>query len=322
MTHFPVIVCLDDPSGLEAVLAPFDENLHAPCQDCQDGRECADESCGVNPRAKWDWWVTGGRWGGYFRFRPEHASLVIPHEKQWSSPDVEPGYCDGGPKLALDLDGMRAEAAAQARERYAQWAKLTAGTPEALPWSVFTQNISEVNGYTIEQARTEYHSQPRVQAIKDTDFDWFASDAIAELQVPEQVYVERARASAVPGWAVVTTDGRWMEQGRMGWWTMSDATEGSKIGFWEAANAYIESLPDTTFLICIDCHILLGGKECATLSPSHARTPCSPRASTPGTSGRSRRTPSGTAAVTCASPRVTRGTARGTTKSTPRSTAG
>src|SRR5882724_4728280 len=158
MTHFPVVVCVDDPSNLEAILAPFDENLYESCQDCQDGNDCEDENCGVNPKAKWDWWVTGGRWGGYFKFRPEHASLVIPHEKQWSSPDVKHGYCDGGAKMALDLDGMRAESAAEARETYAQWVKLVAGTPEALPWSVFTENISEGNGYTIDQARAEYQS--------------------------------------------------------------------------------------------------------------------------------------------------------------------
>jgi hypothetical protein len=46
-----------------------------------------------------------------------------------------------------------------------------------------------------------------------------------------------------------------MEQGSMGWWGLNDATDGSRIGYWEAANAYIESLPDDTFLVCVDAHI-------------------------------------------------------------------
>jgi hypothetical protein len=242
MTHFPVVVCLDDPTKLEEALAPFDENLTEEWHP------------GGDAQAKWDWWVTGGRWGGYFPFKPEHESLVITPEKQWSSPELKPGYCDGGPKMALDLDRMRAEGAATAREMYAEWLKVTAGTPEALPWTVFTQNISEENGYTIAQAREEYHSQPRVRALKGTDFQW-QDDPISSLQVPEELYVERGRAHAIPGWAILTRDGRWMEQGQMGWWAMNDASEGSKIGYLEVANAYIDELPETTFLICVDCHI-------------------------------------------------------------------
>jgi len=254
MTHFPVVVCVDDPHDLDAALAPFDENLYEPCQDCQDGNSCPHEDCGVNPQAKWDWWVTGGRWGGYFPYRDEHAGLIIKPEERWSSPELKPGYCDGGPKLALDLDRMRAEQMAKARDVYAEWEKVTAGTPDALPWRVFMQNISEGNGYTIDQARGEYHAQPRIVAIRDTDFRWY-DDPVEEFGVSEDLYVERARARAVPGWAILTVDGRWMEQGNMGWFGWNDATEGSRIGYWEVANAYIESLPDSTFLICVDCHI-------------------------------------------------------------------
>lgn len=231
-------------------MAPFDENL-TECKDDCTKVDCTD--C-VNPQAKWDWWVIGGRWGGYFPYHEERASLVIAPEPGWSSPKIEPGYCDGGPKFALDLDRLRQDKADQARERHAKWVKVTAGTPEALPWSVFAENISEGNGYTVEQARTEYYSQPRIAALKGTDFQ-FSDDPVSGLQVPEALYVERGRAQAVPGWAILTIDGRWIEQGSMGWWGMNDATDGSRIGYWEVANAYIESLPDSTFLIAVDCHI-------------------------------------------------------------------
>lgn len=243
MTHFPVVVCVDDPDQLESALAPFDENITETWHP------------GGDVQAKWDWWVTGGRWGGYFRYRPEHASLIIKGEQRWSSPEIKPGHCDGGPKFALDLDGMRSAAAAEARDSYAAWLKIITGTPEAIPWTKFRERISGETGYTAERARDEYHAQPRVKVLKGTEFDWFSSDAIEELQVSEEIYVERARAGAVPGWAILTLDGRWMEQGQMGWWAMSDDTEASRIGFWEASNAYIDSLPDATFLIAVDCHI-------------------------------------------------------------------
>src|SRR6266498_1647520 len=250
MSHYSVIVCTLNPADIEARLAPFDENL-VPCPD-----DCATEDCTncVNPRAKWDWWVVGGRWGGYFAYRAEHAKAVIMPERQWSSPDFKPLHCDGGPKYALDFDVMRAEKVDQARKTYAEWTALTAGTPDALPWHVFTENISEGNGYTIDQARKEYRSQPRIKALEGTDFRWY-DDPVSTFGVPEDRYVEHARAQAVPGWGILTLDGRWMEQGNMGWWGMNDATEGSRIGYWEASNAYLESLDDNVYLICVDAHI-------------------------------------------------------------------
>ena len=254
MSHYSVIVCTDNPADIEAKMAPFDENI-PECKDGVDGTDCADDCTRCeNPQAKWDWWVVGGRWGGYFPFRLEHAASVIMPERRFSSPDFKALHCDGGPKFALDLDKLRTEKMDDARERYALWAKITAGTPEALSWSVFAENISEGNGYTIQQARDEYHSQPRIKALEGTDFQWM-DDPVGGLQIPEELYVERARAQAVPGWGILTLDGRWMEQGSMGWWGLNDATDGSRIGYWEAANAYIEALPESTFLVCVDCHI-------------------------------------------------------------------
>ena len=254
MSHYSVIVCTDNPADIEAKMAPFDENI-PECKDGVDGTDCADDCTRCeNPQAKWDWWVVGGRWGGYFPFRLEHATSVIMPERRFSSPDFKALHCDGGPKFALDLDKLRTEKMDDARERYALWAKITAGTPEALSWSVFAENISEGNGYTIQQARDEYHSQPRIKALEGTDFQWM-DDPVGGLQIPEELYVERARAQAVPGWGILTLDGRWMEQGSMGWWGLNDATDGSRIGYWEAANAYIEALPESTFLVCVDCHI-------------------------------------------------------------------
>ena len=209
-----------------------------------------------NPESKWDYWRIGGRWGGYFPYRNEVAGQVIRTERGWDSPDdIMPLHCDGGPKSALDLKAMRAEKAAEARKLYAGYQEVTAGTPAALPWSAFTDNISPESGYTAEQARDEYHSQPRVEALRGSETFRWHDDVIGEFSVPEKLYVERARARAVPGYAVVTTDGRWMAPGKMGWFGMSSDEENDRIGYWEASNAYIEALPDDAWLVALDCHI-------------------------------------------------------------------
>jgi hypothetical protein len=207
-----------------------------------------------NPDSKWDYWRIGGRWGGYFPYQPANVTRVMRPERGWDSPDMKPLHCDGGPKGALDLAGLREEKADEARKRYAEWTALTDGLPEALPWRTFADNVSPGSGYTIEQAREEYHAQPRIVAIRDTDFRYY-DDVIATFGKPEAVYVETERARAVPGYALVRLDGRWMAPGTMGWFGMSDDEEGDRIGYWEAANAYIDALENSTFLVALDCHI-------------------------------------------------------------------
>lgn len=69
------------------------------------------------------------------------------------------------------------------------------------------------------------------------------------------VYAEKARAGAVPGFALVTTHGQWMAPGQMGWFGATDASDDSRAGYWKTANAYIEALPDDAWLVAVDCHI-------------------------------------------------------------------
>jgi hypothetical protein len=304
MSHFTVVVCIDDPDRLDAVMAPFDEGRKVtPYRSYEDGGPASywavkslrekgglnpddatltwaqvaeahnrlwddgdpllvDDESGraytmstYNPESRWDYWRIGGRWGGYFPYRKGCRRLVIKPERGWDSPDViTPDRCDGGPKSALDLDALREARANEARKTYAEWAELVKGTPEALPWSAFTDNISDGNGYTIERARQEYHSQPRIEAIKGTDFRHY-DDPVAEFGKPEALYAEQEKARAVPGYAMITLDGRWMAPGKMGWFGCSTDGEGDRIGYWEAANAYIEAVPDSAYLIALDCHI-------------------------------------------------------------------
>lgn len=307
MSHFSVVVCIDDPAKLEAVLAPFDENLEVePYRDYEDGKpgehwavKALREHEGLNPDdatltwaqvaeahnrryggdggedlmlvsddgraytmstrspdAKWDWWTIGGQWAGYFVCKDGARGRVLSPQRNHRSADViEADRCDGGAKRDLDLDVLRERCAQKAVKALAQWRTITEDTPPAMSWATFRDLVSGESGYTIERAREEYHSQPRVQAIWDTDFAW-DDDPIAEYDgQPASLLVEKAKARAVPGYAMITLDGRWMAPGRMGMWGAGTETESDQIGYWEAANAYVGSLPDDAFLIVVDCHI-------------------------------------------------------------------
>lgn len=213
-----------------------------------------------NPESKWDWYQIGGRWTGYFKVKSiaNRDDIINGEPGLMTASNRDVSRCDGGKKANLDLDGMRDEAAAEASAKYDRYHALVAGWPEAKPWSYFVRHVDQGDGsgYTIEQARMDYADQTRVKLVRDTEFDvFFGPDAIEEYAKPREVLVEQARASAVPGYAVLTRDGKWMAPGSMGWFGMSNDDEDSRAHYLEVANRYLDALPDDTWLIQVDCHI-------------------------------------------------------------------
>lgn len=57
-------------------------------------------------------------------------------------------------------------------------------------------------------------------------------------------------------WGYLTLDGDWVEKGRMGWFGMSDADESTdaEIRWKKAYLDWIGSMPDSTWVINVDCH--------------------------------------------------------------------
>lgn len=292
MTHYTVLVAVDDPEKLDEVLAPFDENISVPayrdylrgapqehwsvrplreegllpdgeltweqvasahnarCGDDDDYEKIFTEDGAAwtmstyNPQSKWDWYAVGGRWKGYFPYDSAMEHLVI-------NPDGQ--RADGGQKKALLLDSLRFEREADARMQYRGFSELVSGLPEALPWKAFTARLSQ--DYKIEQARDDYHGQERVRALKGTEFDYPLDDAIERYGCTEAEYAGKARDSAVPGYALLTHDGRWVEPGKMGWFAVSDDDEDSRAEYNRIANEYIDSLDEEMYLIIVDVHI-------------------------------------------------------------------
>ncbi|WP_034271069.1 hypothetical protein [Haloechinothrix halophila] len=68
-------------------------------------------------------------------------------------------------------------------------------------------------------------------------------------------YVQQCRDQAIPGWATLTHDGRWLSPGRMGWFGMSDEDPQSQADYLTEANAYLDSLSGDMWLVTVDCHI-------------------------------------------------------------------
>lgn len=217
-----------------------------------------------NPESKWDWYSIGGRWLGYFPIKPG-GGLIPADEIINGTPgafdnEAEDGCCDGGKKRHLDLDALRAKKAQAAREEHQAYHRVVEGTRPATPWSVFIARVEDKEGafadYSIDHAREDYHSQPRVRALAQSEeFKHHWGLEPEEYEVPEDDYAQRAADRAVPGYAVLTQEGQWMAPGKMGWWGMGSDDEESYDAYVKAANAYIDGLDDDTYLIVVDCHI-------------------------------------------------------------------
>jgi hypothetical protein len=208
-----------------------------------------------NPESKWDWWQIGGRWGGYFPIKSHHPSLIAGH-MGWNQTQSTAGKADGGIKAALDLDGMRAAAGDEARKTWATFQEAVAGTPTCKRWSEFIAEV-EAKTLTIEQARDEYHAQPRVAAFRApayrATFGPFSS--LEDYDMSESQFVARAVAASVPGYAVLSAKEGWLAKGEMGWFGMGADDHSSEAGYWEHVNGLIDGLPDEAFLVVVDCHI-------------------------------------------------------------------
>lgn len=211
-----------------------------------------------NKRSKWDWYLIGGRWTGYFSVRPEWVgdpALINGEPGVMTEPNADRHKCDGGPKRMLDFEFMRDWAEVDEGVRWKEFHAIADLHPETKSWAWHRDRVQdEADPMTIDDARKAYHAQPGVLALNGTDFRGY-DDPYHRFGVDLATFQARARRDAVPGWSLLTLDGQWREKGRMGWFGMSDATDESDAAFKAWANEYLESLDDDVIIVAVDVHI-------------------------------------------------------------------
>lgn len=243
---------------------------------------------GVIGGSRWDWYQVGGRWRWSLLARQgvDRSALVLTElrgssnryaadqweieERQKAGLPIGPEYgpngglwCDGGPRGLLDFDAMRDHAAAKADAEYDVWDQFWTGLPAevrepAKPWSHF-RTIMQAEGRRGEDAkvlRDAYHAQPWLRAARQhPKLDAVWDCPLDRYGIGREAFVANARADALPGWALLTLDGEWIEAGKMGWWGMSDSTDDSGAAYREAANRYLDELDPEALIVTVDVHI-------------------------------------------------------------------
>ncbi|GAA2783001.1 hypothetical protein [Saccharopolyspora taberi] len=110
--------------------------------------------------------------------------------------------------------------------------------------------------YTLDQARDDYAAQPRIAAIR-AHYQGFWLEGPEDIfdHLSRDEFVQRQRLHAIPGFATLTHDARWLAPGRMGWFGMSNDTDESQRAYLDEANDYLDGLDDEMWLVVVDCHI-------------------------------------------------------------------
>lgn len=262
VSQFRVSVCLPPgpPGGvaaaLAAALAPFDMNRPAT----------------GNPDGRWDWWHIGA--GDEFAVKPRHdGDPLLIHQPAWpggAPRERLPLRCDGGPRGLLDFEATRASAIAGARDQWQaeqqDWQRLVASHPPALPLSAFlARNHADPQGYTREQAIADHHRQPLIRALSggrptgrypnlalwilcpgDDPISYYTRDPQADLDL--------AAAWAIPTFALLTTDGQWLDADQPGPFGHARPGEDRSGAYARQATAYLDGLDGDCVIVRLLCH--------------------------------------------------------------------
>ena len=218
----------------------------------------------TNPNRKWDWWVVGGRWSGYFNRNGSPGDPNAPASMQ--------NLPEDGNSIRL-ADWKYNERIEAKKERYGRYYDdlhaAMAEHPAPLTWEQMRDKHTNGDAPTDwDAARTEFHNQPAVLAAKevvafdateeDKADEWGRGkiissfgDSVDDWFGERDDVVFRKAAGTVLPFAYLDSDG-WHAKGEM----LMFAAVADENENWH--RQLIERLDNTdpdTVLVAVDCHI-------------------------------------------------------------------
>lgn len=173
-----------------------------------------------NPNKKWDYWRIGGRWRGKLKARSGVlGDLTWEHTIDGQQHHDTEGHfdCVQIKDLDLSIDTSRYQRAIRFWEVNVEGQELT---PEENP----------------DDFRSFWKPQ-------------YYTDKFGE----KETYAKSESLHCI--WALVTPDGKWYEQGDMGWFGTSDATESTTKAYIEFFEKSLNEANPEHFITVLDCHI-------------------------------------------------------------------
>jgi hypothetical protein len=258
---------VEAPKDLPRISVPFKETYSTFDEFAAEwhGRKERDETYNrygywQNPNAKWDWHEIGGRWSGFFKLKKGSTGRLGSQYNFSGELKESKNRADMCFKSEVDFESMRNEMGKEAAKRYDAVHKAIEGTPPNDSWEIVKGEFDlKTHNNLIDKARKVYHAQPRVKAFTEfgrseegREMIGFFS-GVEEYDVSREQYIQTARNHAAVPFAVLK-DGKWYEQGEMGWWGMAHNEKDPET--WNSmVNKLYDELPETALLIAVDCHI-------------------------------------------------------------------
>lgn len=202
----------------------------------------------TNPNAKWDWYVLGGRWNGFFKLKPD-----TPENKEFVG---EPGVfgnsredyshrSDHTQKKYVDVEFMVNEAKEESEKVFDQVIEAVGEYP--LPDIKTWEEVA--SGEYSKEKREEYFNQEPVRKLREISPFLKYKDFMCS----KEEYIEKNKYNRFMTFAVVK-DRKWYERGEMGWWGL--ASNEKEQGTWEEEFIDIwDSIDDDEWISAVDCHI-------------------------------------------------------------------
>ena len=174
-----------------------------------------------NPNSKWDWYVLGGRWRGFFKAKKEKKGICGDSGGLYKI-EPTPGWYDQLKKGDIDFQGMRNLVINKAIQTYKKFEKKFKEDPKCKNFNPYfdfgVENKGNRNNF-IPESREEYIN----------------------------------RQKHIAPYAVIK-NGKWHEKGQMGWFGMS--SNDKKPRDWEEEFiSLFEDVSDDTLVSVFDCHI-------------------------------------------------------------------
>lgn len=194
----------------------FMQDWHGSERDSETGKYGYWE----NPNKKWDYWRLGGRFRGLLKAKKGNlGKLAWEHTAGNRSYTDKPNQFDNAQlkDLILERDEKQYQKALRFWDVVVEGAPLIDGESKEDFFSVWNEN------YYIDKYGTK--------------------ETFAKLQ------------SVLCPWALVTPDGKWHEQGDMGFWGMDDADQTSTSNFMDFFEETLHSTNPEYFITILDCHI-------------------------------------------------------------------
>lgn len=203
-----------------------------------------------NPLSRWDWYLLGGRWTGYFDLCPGARGTA--GEPGLMTAPARGGRVDQARKGDIDWSAMRERHAADARKEIREVLAVLKDQPPLMPWVRYREEWPN----NIDGARQAYHVQPGLRALHEAKID--AWDDPAERYFlgsvePETAYVAQTCRVRTTPFAVLTTEG-WAEKGHMGWFGMVH-DEKDQTDWTDRVQSLIDAAPDDALFSLYDVHI-------------------------------------------------------------------